>query len=87
MKSFCGYDVSEDVFEFIQGIIDYIETNFGFAISSSKHYIYIDPIEDHVIVKCDERPIEKYASAEELLINFEIDEKKLIELLEDFDYA
>ena len=87
MSNYYGYEISEEVSEFIQGMTDYVETNFGFAIESSEHHIYIDPIEDYVEVKFDKNTVFKYSNLREFLLNHELNGKKIIELLEDFDFA
>ena len=87
MKNYYGYNVSDDVMDFITDMHNYIETNFGFAIESSDHHIYIDPIEDHIQVKSSETIFSKYSELKDFLLNFELEGKKIIELLEEFDFA
>ena len=87
MKNYYGYNVSDDVMDFISGMNDYIETNFGFAIESSEYHIYIDPIEDHIQVKSSETIFFKYSDLKDFLLNCELKGKKIIELLEEFDFA
>ena len=87
MKNYYGYSVSDDVMDFITSMNDYIETNFGFAIESSEHHIYLDPIEDHIQIKNSETNVLKYSDLKDFLLNFELNEKKIIYLLEEFDFA
>ncbi len=87
MIKYLGYELSEDVVDFITGMKDYVETNFGFGIKSSYCYVYVDPIEDHIEVKCDNFPIVIYSDIDEFLVNFYINNRKIIEVLEDFEYA
>ena len=86
MINYYGYNITEEVSDFIQGMTDYIETNFGFAIENSEYHIYIDPIEDYIEIKSD-NSIQKYSNLKEFLLNYELHGKKIIELLEEFDYA
>lgn len=87
MNDYFGYNVSDEVLDFIKGMTDYAETNFGFAIASPEYYIYVDPIEDHIIVKLDENTELKFSDIREFVLNCELNGRKVIELLEEFDYA
>ena len=87
MKNYFGYCVSDDIMDFIITMNDYIETNFGFAIESSEHHIYIDPIGDHVQIKTSKINAFKYSDLKDFLLNFELNGKKIIYLLDEFDFA
>lgn len=87
MKNYFGYCVSDEVMDFITSMSDYIETNFGFAIESSEHHIYIDPIGDNIQIKASEASDLKYSDLKDFLLNFELNGKKIICLLENFDFA
>ncbi len=87
MKDYFGYSVSDEDYDFIKGMTDYAETYFGFGIASSEYRIYLEPIEDHLEIFVEGRLVAKYSCVKEFLLNFGINEKKLIELIGDFNFA
>lgn len=87
MKNYYGYNITDDVMDFINSMNDYIETNFGFAIESSEHHIYLDPIEDYIQIKISKTNVLKYSNLKDFLLNFELNGKKIIYLLDEFDFA
>ena len=87
MEKYYGYNITDEIMDFINSMNDYIETNFGFAIESSDYYIYLDPIEDHIQIKMPNKNVLKYSNLKDFLLNFELNGKKIICLLEDFDFA
>ena len=87
MKEYYGYNITDEVMDFINSMNDYIETNFGFAIESSDYHIYLDPIADHILIKISNINVLKYSNLKDFLLNFELNGKKMIYLLEEFDFA
>lgn len=87
MKEYYGIYVSEETFEFIKAINDYVDTNFGVLIASAEHSLYIEPIDNFIEISCGECKGIRYPSVEKFLLNFEIEGKKMIEIIENFDFA
>ena len=82
-----GYSISEETAEFIEEMEGIIECLCGFVIESSYYGMSLDPVEDYIEIWHLGEHITNVSSIKDLLLNFEVNGKKLIEIIEDFDFA
>ena len=87
MRDYFGYSISVEDFEFIQDMERYIKSQCGFVINAPYYGMSLDPVGNHIEVWHDGECVEKFECINDLLLGFEINEKKLIELISDFDFT
>ena len=87
MKEYYGYSVSDEDFDFIEDMEGIIESQCGFVIESSYYGMSLDPVEDYIEIWHLGEHITNVSSIKDLLLNFEVNGKKLIEIIEDFDFS
>ena len=87
MKDYFGVKLSDEIFDFIQDMKLYIESQTGFCIQSSYYGVSIDPVGDSIEIWHSGDRVAKFNSIKDFLFCFEINNKKVIEVLDDFDFA
>ena len=87
MKNYHGYNISDEDYDFIESMEDHIVSQCGFVIESAYYGMSLDPAGDAIEIWHLGECVTKFNSIKDLLLNYEINQKKLIELIEDFDFA
>ena len=87
MNVYFGVELSDEIFNFIQDMESYIESQTGFCIQSSYYGVSIDPVGDSMEIWHCGDCVAKFNSIKDFLFCFEINNKKVIEILDDFDFA
>lgn len=86
MKTYFGYNVTDEDFEFIRNMEGYVNSQCGFCISSDYYGVSIDPVADGIEVWHNGELISKFASIETFLLNYDFNGTKIISLISDFDF-
>ena len=87
MSDSFGFKVSDEIFDFIKDMESYIESQTGFVIQSDCYGVSLDPVGDNIEVWHCGECVSKFNSIKDFLFGFEIQNKKIIEIISDFDFS
>ena len=87
VRDYFGYSISVEDLEFIENMEGYIESQCGFVINAPYYGMSLDPVGNHIEIWHDGECVDKRTGIKDLLLGFEINGKKIIELISDFDFA
>ena len=85
MKNYYGSLVSDEDFEFITDMESYVDTCFGFAISSPEISIYIEPLNNTIEVHSLDS-VFNYNTVKDFLFNHIINGEKIIDSISNFEF-